>query len=174
MRLLKTALRAQKILRKSPRYVIGRVLQEAECELDRWLAPGRARNLDRARLLAMARASSVEELWDRLRRRPFPAATARMDSAALDRTEPGESARVLEAARLACGRTVDLLGTGPVALGQSIDWARDIRVDMGWPSGFARSIDYVNRDRPSDIKVPWEISRLQWVIPCGASLPAYG
>jgi uncharacterized heparinase superfamily protein len=38
---------------------------------------------------------------------------------------------------------------------------------MGWPSGFARSIDYVNRDRPSDIKVPWEISRLQWVIPAG-------
>ncbi len=36
---------------------------------------------------------------------------------------------------------------------------------MGWPGGFARSIDYVNRDRPSDVKVPWEISRLQWLIP---------
>ena len=167
MRLLNTALRAHRILRKSPRYVIGRVLQEAECELDRWLAPVRARNLDRERLLAMARASSVGELWDRLRRRPFPAVTARVDAAALDRVEPGESVRILDAARIACGRTVDVLGTGPIALGQSIDWARDTRVDMGWPSGFARSIDYVNRDRPSDIKVPWEISRLQWLVPAG-------
>ena len=69
--------------------------------------------------------------------------------------------RILDTARLACARTVDVLGTGPVTLGESIDWARDYRVDMTWPSGFARSIDYVNRDRPSDIKIPWEISRLQ-------------
>jgi hypothetical protein len=98
MRLLNTALRAHKIFRKSPRYVIGRVLQEAECELDRWLAPARARNLDRDRLLAMARASSVDELWRRLRERPFPAATVPMDAATLDRVEPGESARILDAA----------------------------------------------------------------------------
>jgi uncharacterized heparinase superfamily protein len=167
MQLLKAALRAHRILRKSPSYVTRRVLQEGERELDRWLAPRRARNLDRDRLLAMARVSSVDELWARLRGRPFPAMTARMDAAALDRVEPGESARIIYAARLACERTVDVLGTGPVALGESIDWARDYRVDMDWPSGFARSIDYVNRDRPSDIKIPWEISRLQWLIPAG-------
>lgn len=167
MRLLKTALRAHKILRKSPRYVARRVWQEADCELDRWFAPRRARNLGRDRLLAMARVSSVKELWIRLRDRPFPAVTASMDAAALDRVEPGESARILAAAQLACERTVNVLGTGPVALGGSIDWARDYRVDMGWPSRFARSIDYVNRDRPSDIKIPWEISRLQWLIPTG-------
>jgi len=90
-----------------------------------------------------------------------------MDPVAVDRVEPGESARVRDAARLARARTVDLLGTGPVALGKPIDWARDYRVGMGWPGGFARSIDYVNRERPSDIKVPWEISRLQWLIPAG-------
>jgi hypothetical protein len=167
MWLLETAFRARKILRKSPHYVAQRVLQEAERELDRWLAPQRARRLDRDKLLTMSRASSVDELWARLRARPFPAVTARMDAAALDRLEPGESGRIIDAARLACARTVDVLGTGPVRLGDSIDWARDYRVDMDWPSGFARSIDYVNRDRPSDIKVPWEISRLQWLIPVG-------
>jgi hypothetical protein len=167
MRLRNTALRVQRVLRKSPSYIVWRVWQEGERELDRWLAPMRVRRLDRRRLLALAKASSVDELWDRLRRRPFPAVTTRMDAAGLDRAEPGESARILEAARLACERTVDLLGTGPVALGSSIDWARDYRVDAGWPSGFARSIDYVNRDRPSDIKIPWEISRLQWLVPAG-------
>lgn len=167
MRLRNTALRVQRVLRKSPSYVVRRVWQEGERELDRWLAPMRVRGLGRRRLLAMARVASVAELWERLRSTPFPAVTTRMDAVALDRIEPGESARILEAARLACERTVDLLGTGPVALGSSIDWARDYRVDMGWPSGFARSIDYVNRDRPSDIKIPWEISRLQWLIPAG-------
>ena len=167
MWLLKPALRVHKILRKPPGYVARRVLQEAECELERWLAPQRARSLGRDRLLTMARASSVDELWTRLRARPFPAVTARIDAAVLDRLEPGESARILDAARRGCARIVDVLGTGPVALGESIDWARDYRVDMAWPSGFARSIDYVNRDRPSDIKIPWEISRLQWLIPVG-------
>jgi len=167
MRLSKTALRVQRVLRKSPRYVIRRLWQEGERELDRWLAPMRVRRLGRRRLLAMARASSVGELWDRLRSRPFPAVTTRMDAVALDRIEPGESVRILDAARRACERMVDVLGTGPVALGESIDWARDYRVDIGWPPGFARSIDYVNRDRPSDVKIPWEISRLQWLVPAG-------
>jgi hypothetical protein len=167
MRLLEKALLARKIFRKSPGYVIRRVLQEADCELDRWRAPKRARSLDRDRLLAMARVSSIDELWSRLRGRPFPAMTAPIDAAALDRVAPGENTRILAAARLACERTVDVLGTGPVALGRSIDWARDYRVDIGWPSGFAPSIDYVNRDRPSDVKIPWEISRLQWLIPAG-------
>src|SRR5260370_27061553 len=90
MRLLKIALRAHKILRKSPSYIVRRVVQEAECELDRWLAPRRAKNLDRDRLLAMARASSVDALWKRLRSGPYPAVTGRVDTTALDRGEPGE------------------------------------------------------------------------------------
>ncbi len=167
MRLLDAARRGRRILGKSPRYIVGRALQEGERELDRWLAPMRERSLDRRRLLAIARASSIDELWTRLRARPYPAWTSATDPVAVDRIEPGESARIREAARRACVRTVDLLGTGAVALGRPIDWVRDYRVGMGWQAGFARSIDYVNRDRPSDVKIPWEISRLQWLIPAG-------
>lgn len=167
MRLLETARRATRILKKPPGYIVQRVRQEGERELDRWMAPMRERSLDRRRLLALAQASSVDELWMRLRGRPFPAWTKPLDAATLDRVEPGERTRILKAAQRACERTVDVLGTGPVTLGRPIDWAHDYRVGIGWPSGFARSIDYVNRDRPSDVKVPWEISRLQWLIPAG-------
>jgi uncharacterized heparinase superfamily protein len=167
MRLLDAARRARRILSKSPAYVARRAVVEVERDLDRWVAPFRQRRLDRGRLLALARASSVDELWARLRSRSYPAWIRPIDPAALDLIEPGESARVRAAAQFASERTIDLLGTGPVVLGKPIDWARDYRVGMGWPSGFARSIDYVNRDRPSDIKVPWEISRLQWLIPAG-------
>lgn len=167
MRLLKAALRVHRVLRKSPTYVAQRLMREADCELDRWLAPIRERRLDRARLLAMGGVSSMNELWERFRSRPYPAVTTPMAAALLEKLEPGERDRILKAAQHACEHTVDLLGTGPVSLGDSINWAHDYRVGLGWPSGFARSIDYVNRERPSDVKVPWEISRLQWLIPAG-------
>lgn len=167
MRLLSAALRAHRILRKSPSYVAQRLIREADCELDRWLAPIRERRMNSARLLAMGGASSIDALWQKLRSRPFPAVTKPIDATLLDELEPGERDRILALAQRACEHTVDLLGTGPVSLGESINWAHDYRVGMGWPSGFARSIDYVNRERPSDIKVPWEISRLQWLIPAG-------
>src|SRR6185312_14839005 len=36
-----------------------------------------------------------------------------------------------------------------------------------WPLGYFRGIDYINRGRPSDVKTVWELSRLQWIVPCG-------
>src|SRR5262245_38912463 len=157
MRLRETARRLRRILGKPPSYVLLRALQEGEREIDRWLAPIRERRLGRRRLLALSGATSIDQLWSRLREAPFPASTAPIEAKILDDLAPGESVRSLSAAQKACQRIVDLLGTGPVALGTPIDWARDYRVGICWPSGFARSIDYVNRDRPSDVKVPWEI-----------------
>jgi hypothetical protein len=167
MRLRETARRLRRILGKPPSYVLLRALQEGEREIDRWLAPIRERRLGRRRLLALSGATSIDQLWSRLRETPFPASTAPIEAKVLDDLAPGESVRILSAAQKACQRIVDLLGTGPVALGTPIDWVRDYRVGICWPPGFARSIDYVNRDRPSDVKVPWEISRLQWLIPAG-------
>lgn len=167
MRLLDAALRAHRIFRKPPSYVAQRLIREADCELDRWLAPIRERRMTSARLLAISGAASIDALWQKLRSRPYPAVTTPIDAALLEKLEPGERERILAAAQRACEHTVDLLGTGPVSLGDEIDWSHDHRVGQGWPPGFARSIDYVNRDRPSDVKVPWEISRLQWLIPAG-------
>lgn len=159
--------RARRVVSKPPAYVVARLLQEGEREADRWLAPRRARALNARRLLALAKASSIEELWQRLASRPFPAATAPMAAGAVDAIEPGESERIFAAAERACRREVDLLGSGPILLGTPIDWSRDYKSGLDWPQGFARSIDYVNRERPSDVKVPWEISRLQWLMPAG-------
>jgi hypothetical protein len=167
MSIASTVARARSLIRKRPRYLLDRAIREAKCELDRWLAPRRQRAFGRERLLALARAPTIDHLWRQLHHRSFPAATTPIDPARLDGIEAGESERIRAAAEQACCRTVDLLGTGPVALGSPIDWSRDYRVDLGWDAGFARSIDYVNRDRPSDVKIPWEISRLQWLIPAG-------
>ena len=167
MSLTSAVARARRIVRKGPSYLAERAKREAACALDRWLAPRRERGLDRKRLLALANVGSVESLWMHLADRPYPAVTTSFDADALDHLVPGDTARIIAAAEMACNRTVDLLGTGPIALGSPIDWSRDYRVNMRWPRAFTRSIDYVNRDRPSDVKIPWEISRLQWLVPAG-------
>lgn len=74
---------------------------------------------------------------------------------------------MLAAAEAALARRVDLLGSGPVELGRPIDWLRDFKTGRRWAPGFAPRIAYVDWTDESDVKVPWELSRLQWLIPAG-------
>ena len=69
---------------------------------------------------------------------------------------------------------MDLLGSGPLELGQEIDWHKDYKTNLSWPLEYCRSIDYMNPERPSDVKFPWEVSRMQWLIPAGTSLSVNG
>ena len=55
----------------------------------------------------------------------------------------------------------DLLGSGSVKLGPSLPWHTDFKSGRQWPLLFAPNIDYQELDRPTDIKVPWELSRCQ-------------
>jgi uncharacterized heparinase superfamily protein len=167
MPLSTTVARARRLIGKRPGYLLERAIREMKCELDRWLAPRRQHVFGRERLLALAGVPSIDQLWRQLQDRSFPALTIPIEQPVLDRIEPGESKRICEAAEMACSRTVNLLGMGPTMLGIPINWSRDYRTNLGWDAGFARSIDFVNRDRPSDVKIPWEISRLQWLIPAG-------
>lgn len=142
-----------------------RAWAEAIGELERVRAPRRAARFDDAMLLRATDRTSIDDLWAGLLerapfRRPF-------DAAAHERVAPGDSERVLTAARAAADRRVDLLGSGPVTLPTPIDWHRDFRTGHVWKPRFWRSIVYANPDSPSDVKVPWELSRMQWLIPCG-------
>ena len=67
----------------------------------------------------------------------------------------------------AVARRVDLLGSGPVELGRPIDWLTDFKTGIAWPAGYAPRLDYADLGRPSDVKVPWELSRVQWLLPAG-------
>ena len=93
--------------------------------------------------------------------------TEAVEPALYDRLCPGDRDRIMNAAQSALARRVDVLGTGPVDLGRPIDWHRDFKSGRFWPLLPFRRIDMLDLDRPSDIKVPWEISRLQWLIPLG-------
>lgn len=129
-------------------------------ELDRARGPRRARSFDEQALLRATGARSVDELWERVvGRAPFarPAPELPWD----------ERERVLARAEDAVARRIDLLGSGPVELGHPIDWLCDVKTGLRWPRGYAPRLEYANLDRPSDVKVPWEISRIQWLLPAG-------
>ncbi|KFL29420.1 hypothetical protein JP75_20915 [Devosia riboflavina] len=159
--------RLRRLATKSPAYIVRRLAQEARMESERVLGPAFARSISGKRLARWGGHDNVDALWLDLAARPYPAHVQGFDRADYDKTFPGSSAQILAAADRAMAHQIDLLGTGPVHLGEDIDWLKDFKTGDRWPVAFCRSIDYVNKGRPSDVKVPWEISRLQWLLPVG-------
>jgi uncharacterized heparinase superfamily protein len=144
-----------------------RVVYEAQVQAERYVAPWRARRFDARRLLRACGERDVPSLWRRLAERPYPAHTGPVDAAEHGRLCPGEAERTREAAADALAHRVRLLGADTVELGPRIDWLRDFRSGVSWPRRYMRDIAYVNPHDASDVKVPWELSRLQWLMPAG-------
>ena len=159
--------RLVRVLEKPPRVILQRLAHEAGTELDRIRGPYRSRRLDDRRLLAELDAHDLEELWQRTLARPYPFVRPEPELAEIEQRWPGDRGRVLQAADQAIRHVVDVLGTGPVELGTPIDWNRDWKSGHHWPRTYGRRLDVADLDRPSDVKVPWEISRVQWLLPAG-------
>ena len=154
-------------LRKPPRVIARRAVYEAQAQAERYVAPWRARRFDGRRLLRACEAHGLDSLWARLAARPYPAHTARTDPAQLRRLCPGDEERILAAAEDALAHRVRLLGPETVDLGPRIDWLRDYKTGVAWPHGYMLDIVYVNPHDSSDVKVAWDLSRLQWLMPAG-------
>src|ERR1700722_1343119 len=159
--------RVASLLRKPPRVICQRLLTELNAQTDRFRAPRRARAFDIQALLELTESPSLQELWARLSDSSFAIPVQQIAERDYQVACPGDGARIAAAAECALAHRVDLLGSGPIDLGSPIDWHRDFKTGHRWTPAFARGIDYTNLDRPSDVKVPWELSRLQWLMPAG-------
>lgn len=158
--------RARAATRRSPRDLAIRAGAELRGELER-LQVARRRRFDDESLLRATGAASIDALWAELSRRPYLAAVERVDPTRMRSVCPGEAERVDDAATRVGERIVDLLGSGPVRLGRPVDWLVDFKTGTRWGLGYGRRIAYTSLGRPSDVKVPWELSRLQWALPAG-------
>ena len=159
------AARARRALRKPPRVVAVRLAQELRAEADRFVSPWSARRTTEGKLLSEFRARSIDELWTALAERPFFAALPNVTRDEYDRFCPDDGLRVARLAENAANHRIDLLGSGLIELGEQIDWHKDYKTGKQWDCAYFRDIDYCNPELPSDVKVPWEISRMQWLIP---------
>lgn len=158
--------RLRRVLSKSPAYVAARLWSELGHSLARYTLPALGRRFDGRELARRTGAADSEAVWLQFVRnvaKCFPEGPAKDE---LERLVPGEVARILAAAEAAMRNEIDLLGSGPVCLGTTIDWHRDYVTGDSWPLDFFRRIDYLNVGRPSDVKRAWELSRLQWLLPC--------
>ena len=90
---------------------------------------------------------------------------ARRRAGALAAAHPELAQRTREAAERVLAHVFDLLGSGPVALGERIDWHTDFKAGLSWPPHvLAEDQDYLRLREPCDVKVPWELSRCHhWV-----------
>lgn len=153
-------------LKKPPREIARRIVAELRAELERFIAPSRAYiKLDT--LLSRLEARSLEALWEELAGRPYLASVTGVDRDSLNACCPESFKSVVARAEEALVHRVSLLGSGVKDLGVDIDWHRDFKTGYDWSPNYFRDIDYTNPERPSDVKVPWELSRLQWLIPAG-------
>ena len=114
-------------------------------------------------LLSSLGARDVDTLWDELARQPFFVSAAdRARVAARFLAEYPESRDgVVQAGDAALRHEFDLLGSGPRRLGASLPWHTDFKTGREWPLAYCGDIEYNELDRPTDVKVPWELSRCQ-------------
>lgn len=149
-----------------PRSIARRLRSEASAEVERFTAKRRAGRFDEEALLAATAAASIPTLWGRLSSKPWASWLPVTDA---DRSAVSSTQRqqILSEAERGLGRTVDLLGSGPIDLGSPVNWSMDYRTGLRWHKGFARRLELLDLSRPTDVKFPWELSRMQWLIPVG-------
>jgi uncharacterized heparinase superfamily protein len=153
-------------LRKPPRVVLGRMAYEVNAHAERYRAPWRARTFGLRRLLRACAAPDLDTLWTKLATRPYSGYTS-PDAPEYRRLCPGDDARILAAAEDALAHRVRLMGPDVRDVGPRIDWLKDDRSGVSWPRRYMRDIRYVNPHDGSDVKFPWELSRVQWLLPAG-------
>lgn len=165
---------ARRALGRPPTFVVRRAWQELRAETGRYFSPRRARKFDARQLLRQTAANSIEELWTRLASQPYVAATKRIARPLYDSICPNDAKRIFQAAERALAKRVNLLGSGDLDLGSKIDWHKDYKSGHRWPPEYCRDIDYMDAGKPSDVKFPWELSRLQWLMPAGQAYALAG
>jgi uncharacterized heparinase superfamily protein len=163
MGLARWAAFARKAARRPPGFLIRRGVDELRRQAFRPWGRLRPLLLTEKALLRATNSASIDALWQRLARAAFPVEThASQEWACRFNSARPETARAIvsDADRL-LRHEFDLLGSGIVPLGTALPWHDDFKVGRRWPLQYGPDIDYNELDKPSDVKVPWELSRCQ-------------
>ncbi|MGB2869705.1 MAG: alginate lyase family protein, partial [Bacteroidota bacterium] len=79
----------------------------------------------------------------------------------LERSQSRDS--IVDEAREVLENKFETLGSGLVRLGEKISWNTDFKTGKEWPLKLLKKEEILDLDHPSDIKVPWELSRFHQV-----------
>lgn len=62
-----------------------------------------------------------------------------------------------------CNHIFNLLGSGDTQLGKEIKWNQDFKTGFYWENKYYYKIKKIDLENDADIKVPWELSRFQYI-----------
>jgi uncharacterized heparinase superfamily protein len=154
--------RGRKAMRMPPRVLAARLRDEVRQQTKRPWASVYPRVL--ADRTVLGAATGFAEWWAaRLESGAFflrPSDRARLIDELRSRY-PDAPGRIIATADTVLRHEFDLLGSGPVAVGAALPWHQDFKTGREWPLQFCKDIEYLELDRPTDVKVPWELSRAQ-------------
>lgn len=158
--------RVLRFFRKPPKYIFHRFFFEVKLVSDRIFHSRPDAKVSKEAFLRIANASSIPSLWQRHSLLPFVTPDYEEADIAYFKMElPDSAGKIFESADKAMDKTISLLGTGLFSLGEKILWNCDYKTQIAWPNKYYRDINYVSHSDKSDVKIPWEISRLQWMVP---------
>jgi uncharacterized heparinase superfamily protein len=155
--------RARRALRRRPAYLARRVVDSVRRRARRpWLRTAPHLFTDRV-LLFLTGTTSIDALWQRQQERPFffsPGDRERWTQA-FTAAFPEARREIVAVADAALRHEFDLLGSGSTTFGDRLPWHTDFKAGREWAVDYACEIQYNELDRPTDVKVPWELSRCQ-------------
>ena len=155
--------RVRRASRRSPRHLAARLLEIARARLRRPRSRVYPLVLTERAVARAAGEPSIEALWASQRSAPFFITPSARDewTAAFRARYPDAPAKLVAAAERAVRHEFELLGSGCVKLGHELPWHSDFKNGREWPVTYSAGLHYTELDRPSDIKIPWELSRSQ-------------
>jgi hypothetical protein len=158
-----TPSRLTRALRRSPRDLARRVVDAARRRSRRPWSHLYPRLLTEPALVGSLGARGVDDAWDLLSRQPFFISAGDRASVAerFQAEFPRGLGEITRAADAVLRHEFDLLGSGRRPLGTPLPWHTDFKTGRQWPLAYCADIAYDELDRPTDVKVPWELSRCQ-------------
>lgn len=153
------------------RLILDKVWRDSHHAWGRWRAKAFGTRISnegfRAALTSEFRAEKVVAEWIRSGQGPtFFIHHSQCNNivAAIRKHFPELEKTTIAAADRVCEHVFDLLGSGPVQLGEKIDWHVDFKTNHRYnPQAYFADIHPAAYPGGHDIKVPWELSRFQHI-----------
>lgn len=164
MQKMNLIIRIQRLLKKKPRYIFQRIFFELKIFIDRFSNLRKEASFTDQVLLQITSQQNINAIWEIHQASVFIADFC-YNSDQVVPLDIDTKSRIFARAEKAMKKEIDLLGTGEIFLGGKIIWNRDYKTGISWKNKYYRDINYVNFNDKSDVKIPWEISRMQWMIP---------
>ncbi|PYR15190.1 MAG: hypothetical protein DMF94_32595 [Acidobacteria bacterium] len=155
--------RGRNAFRMTPRQLSARLRDELRQAARRPWSGVYPHVLRDATVIGESAARSHDDLWERQMMAPFFLNPSDRDryAAAFRARYPDAVAGVIAGADAAVRHEFDLLGSGAKAFGSRLPWLDDFKTGRHYPLQYCRDITYMELDKATDVKVPWELSRCQ-------------